>query len=273
MASESEVIEEIKRAHQRGIGFGASLGKRAATVRSIGKGEYEASGPGAHEALLDAIDHDLARQRKRRPVRKSEPVDLLREWRGGDDGMTLRKCAPEPTVPGDDGAAFALVKMTHAVGGRAEGGAPARPSGAIADARKRASDLARAGAAGVEIADGRRQEAADLASALGLLPAPRRTMSDYGGGQPVGGAVQQHYSPLSSPETPVPATWQPHAGHVAASEGAAQVAGGDVDEQLAAIRSGDHAWLEKIRERGTLAEIKRLRGVRCGAAPPRFRPS
>src|SRR2546428_13413926 len=99
MTSESEVIEGIKRAHRRGIGFGASLGKRAATVRSIGKGEFEASGRGAHEALLDAIDADYARQRRRRTVRETsearapvEPVDLERMWTGnGGARDQLRK--------------------------------------------------------------------------------------------------------------------------------------------------------------------------------------
>ena len=69
-----------------------------------------------------------------------------------------------------------------------------------------------------------------------------------------------------------PAPWLPHAGHVAASEAAARVAGGDVDEQLAAIRAGDQRWLEEIRERAILAEIKKVRGVRV-SGPPRFRAS
>jgi len=84
-------------------------------------------------------------------------------------------------------------------------------------------------------------------------------------------AEQEQLAAALGEPTP-PAPWRPHAGHVAASEAAAQVAGGDVDEQLAAIRAGDHSWLEKIRERSIVDEIKKVRGVRV-SGPPRFRAS
>jgi len=118
--------------------------------------------------------------------------------------------------------------------------APVRPLQAIADADARLDALECAKAAGVEISPARLMEQEQLAAALG------------------------------EPTPVVP--WTPHAGHVAAAEAAAQVAGGDVDEQLAAIRANDHHWLEKIRERGILDEIKKVRGVRV-SGPPRFRAS
>ena len=117
-----------------------------------------------------------------------------------------------------------------------------RPLQAIADADARLDALECAKAAGVEISPARLMEQEQLAAALG------------------------------EPTPVVP--WTPHAGHVAAQEGARALVGGNPDEIAAAIRSGDAGWLERLRERRALEAVKvaRTKPVRAGSSPPRFRP-
>ena len=80
---------------------------------------------------------------------------------------------------------------------------------------------------------------------------------------------EQLAAALGEPVPPMP--WRPHQGGADAERGAAELAGGTPEELQAAIRAGDHTWLEKIRERGIVDEIKKVRGVPV-SGPPRFRP-
>jgi len=245
------VLASIRRAHQ--------FGKRATgTVRVIDADTMEFQGPPG--TVVAAVEAEYA-ARRRPAVRKEEPVDLERTWRGGG-GDELRKRAPGPLAVADEARALALVKRLHAEGGTVEGSGEKRdlakgaatprvPIGALRDAereRDRLRDL-RKGTPVEYRDDAHLQEAEHLAKAL-AEPVPR--------------------APYLAPEPAPPASWTPHLGDAAVGEQAAVLAGANPAEVRAAVRDGDGAWLERLYERSVVDAIKAVRPIRCGSAPPRF---